>query len=228
MNKMHPERLLTDTILQRPWQIQLGDRDLSLRSPSLGIVLLSSALIAEAGWQVGESAEDIAPEAMLFAHSNPHITARYIAYHLASGRDEAESARFIEDNARELVESLSPEDLTTLFVMLLEREPVQEIIQAFGIAEDLEARAEAIRSRGNEGWLSFGGRSIYGALIDPVAERYGWTLDYILWGISYANLRLLIADQPTNIYQGEGKGSERLIRADDPSREGELQRLFGA
>lgn len=33
----------------------------------------------------------------------------------------------------------------------------------------------------------FGGKSIWGALIDAACERYGWTFDYVVWGISYNN-----------------------------------------
>ncbi len=39
----------------------------------------------------------------------------------------------------------------------------------------------------------YGGRSIWGE-IDGIASRYGWSYDYILWGISHANLRMMMAD----------------------------------
>jgi len=31
-------------------------------------------------------------------------------------------------------------------------------------------------------------------LIDPLLERYGWTYDYALWGISLVNVQMLMAD----------------------------------
>lgn len=42
--------------------------------------------------------------------------------------------------------------------------------------------------------MSIGGRSLWGAVIDPLAQRYGWTMDYIMWGISWANLNILLLD----------------------------------
>ena len=39
----------------------------------------------------------------------------------------------------------------------------------------------------------YGGRSIWGQ-IDAFMSRYHWTMDYVLWGISWANARLIIAD----------------------------------
>lgn len=39
----------------------------------------------------------------------------------------------------------------------------------------------------------YGGQSIWGK-IDAIASRYHWSMDYILWGISWANLRLMMDD----------------------------------
>lgn len=46
----------------------------------------------------------------------------------------------------------------------------------------------------------FGGKTIWGALIDAACERYGWTFDYVVWGISYNNLTLMMKDKITSIY----------------------------
>ena len=35
--------------------------------------------------------------------------------------------------------------------------------------------------------IAFGGKSIWGTLIDAACERYGWSYQYVLWGISYSN-----------------------------------------
>jgi len=39
-----------------------------------------------------------------------------------------------------------------------------------------------------------GGSSLWGYLIDTLLNKYHWTFDYLLWGISYLNLNLLIID----------------------------------
>ena len=41
----------------------------------------------------------------------------------------------------------------------------------------------------------FGGKTIWGTLIDAACERYGWTFDYVVWGISYNNLTLMLKDK---------------------------------
>ena len=46
----------------------------------------------------------------------------------------------------------------------------------------------------------FGGKTIWGSLIDEACERYKWTFDYVLWEISYNNLMLMMQDKITSIY----------------------------
>lgn len=51
-----------------------------------------------------------------------------------------------------------------------------------------------------------GGNSPWGSIIDAAAARYGWTYDYIVWGVSYINLQMMLYDQITEIYTGDGSG----------------------
>ena len=60
-----------------------------------------------------------------------------------------------------------------------------------------EAKKKAQKSQND---FSFGCKSIYGTLIDTACERYGWSYDYVMWGISLINLQLMLADRMQNIY----------------------------
>lgn len=40
-----------------------------------------------------------------------------------------------------------------------------------------------------------GGRSLWGAFISPICKKYGWTFDYVMWEISYQNLRMMQLDE---------------------------------
>ena len=59
-------------------------------------------------------------------------------------------------------------------------------------------------------------------MIDFACQRYGWTMNHLLWEISYANLKMLIADAITTIYLSEeerkllGKSVGEVINGDDP------------
>jgi len=63
-----------------------------------------------------------------------------------------------------------------------------------------------------------GGRSIWGAIIEPLAKNYHWTIDYILWGISFLNVQMLSSDA-VQVFYGSGKDGKggSVISADNPA-----------
>lgn len=73
---------------------------------------------------------------------------------------------------------------------------------------------------------------LYGLLIDFACQRYGWTMDYVLWGISYVNLNMLFADAITTVYLSEeerkklGRGDGEVINADDPRNRDLIRRMI--
>ena len=80
--------------------------------------------------------------------------------------------------------------------------------------------------------LTFGGKSIYGTLIDTACQRYGWTFEYVVWGISYANLQLLLADSVTSIYLSDEERKRvnipqdrDIINADDPANMAKIKAM---
>ena len=67
--------------------------------------------------------------------------------------------------------------------------------------KELERMNEVMKvKKQDKNGVSFGGRSVWGTLIDAACERYGWSYQYVLWGISYSNLQLLFADQIRQIF----------------------------
>lgn len=65
-----------------------------------------------------------------------------------------------------------------------------------------------------------GGRSIWGGLIDVVLQKYHWTYDYLLWGISYQNVQMLLADNMSTTTE------EEVIDADDPNNRERIKEMF--
>lgn len=79
---------------------------------------------------------------------------------------------------------------------------------------------------------TYGGRSIWGQ-IDTIAERYKWTVDYILWGASWANLQLMMADALRTDYKSKDEdkkasGVPDTIDLNKPEAMNMLKRLAGA
>ena len=60
-----------------------------------------------------------------------------------------------------------------------------------------------------------GGRSLWGNLLDVACAKYGWTLHYVLWEISYINLYMMLTDSITTVDIKDT--NEKIISGDDPS-----------
>lgn len=72
-----------------------------------------------------------------------------------------------------------------------------------------------------------GGSSLWGSLFDVVLEKYHWTFDYLIWGISFVNVHMLLSDSIYHsIGDGQTKSDNEIINADDPGNSGKLNELI--
>ena len=112
--------------------------------------------------------------------------------------------------------NVEAEDLAKLLLYILTSDKVNECIKYLGLDKEREDQRRILRVK-NKGSnvLSFGGKSMYGTLIDVACERYGWTVDYVVWGISYANLRMLVADMITTISLTDEERKKVQIKTKD-------------
>ena len=124
---------------------------------------------------------------------------KLVAYHTLPC-DECLDLGKVERGEREL-RDMEDYEVATLVSVILKSEKVAEVREHFRF-DDEKKRLERVGKvkKGNGNNVLFGGRSIWGSLVDFAAQRYGWTLHYILWEISYANLSLLIEDHTRSVY----------------------------
>lgn len=65
-------------------------------------------------------------------------------------------------------------------------------------------------------------------MLDVVCSKYGWTFDYALWGISWLNLNMMIADSITVLTSfGKDEENVEVLKADDPENAETILRMFG-
>ena len=116
---------------------------------------------------------------------------------------------------------------------------LRKFYQFYSIGSDIEAKRAEIAKRNTSG-RTIGGRSVWGNLIAPVIEKFHWSYEYTVWGISYLNLQMLLAD--TQDYfpdyshtSGTGRGGTRtesrrsneVINGDDPKNRAKMKEIFG-
>lgn len=65
-------------------------------------------------------------------------------------------------------------------------------------------------------------------MLDVACAKYGWTFDYALWGISYMNLNMMIADSITVLTSyGKDEENREILKADDPANAEAILEMFG-
>lgn len=217
------EMNLSDAIIEKPVWFGVGKRRYGIYPPTLGKVQILKNLY------LGLDSDDrlllVNPlaEAMRISRASPDIVCRIIAYSTFNEKSSIMDTEKVFQRAELFRAKLTAEDMATLLAVILMNDKTDEFIKYFRIDEEKELKERIGRAKGEGNSVTFGGKSIYGLLIDFACQRYGWTMEYVLWGISYVNLNMLFADAITTIYLTDderkqlGVGFGRIINADDPA-----------
>ena len=62
---------------------------------------------------------------------------------------------------------------------------------------------------------------MWGSVFDVVITKYGWTLDYLLWEISFVNVQMLLSDTISFIDE-----ENEIINADDPRNRERIKEMI--
>lgn len=222
MNKQM-EMNVSDAIIEKPIRFDIGKRKYSIYPPTLGKTQILKNLYLTLDVDARLLSLNPLAEAMRISRENPDIVCRIIAYSTFSDKNSILNTEKVFRRADELKQLLTAEERATLLSLILTNDLTDEFIKYFGIDADKELRARISRTKGESNSVTFGGKSIYGLLIDFACQRYGWTMDYVLWGISYVNLNMLFADAITTVYLTDeerkqlGMNHGEIINADDPA-----------
>lgn len=184
---------LADAIIERPQGFQIGHRQFYLYPVSLGKMYLLARLVDSLEVKKGNLKVNPFLEALRLVREKRDVVCRLIAYHTCRTKEEVFNNVLIKQRTNLLAKE-SDSDLTTVLIMVLQSEKTSVYIKKLGIDKEQERLHKVMKVKDMKNVLSFGGQSIYGTLIDAACDRYGWSYDYVVWGISYTSLRLMLAD----------------------------------
>lgn len=169
-------------------------------------------------------------EAMRIVNTKPELVCRLIAIMCAKGREEVLDEDWMRSHIDFFGHNMEKKDMAALLLTIFSWDSYADFIKESGIAQELKYMRRAQNAKESKNTLTFGGKTMYGALIDRACERYGWTLEYVVWGISYLNLRMLLADSVTSIFLTDEERKKAhipqdrtFISADDPKN---IERLM--
>lgn len=138
-------------------------------------------------------------EAMRVCEKHRDTVLRILAYATIKTKDDVLNNIKVKDRIKVFNEILSVQDMASLLTPILnDYTPI--LIKHFGVEEEDRRKTEVLKVKKDRNTIFFGGKTIYGTLLDFACERYGWTFDYVVWGISYTNLMMLYKDQSTSVY----------------------------
>ncbi len=191
---------IADTIIDRPKGFSVGRRHFYLYPVTLGKMYLQQRVTESL--DLNKELLQVSPyaEALRLVETKREACCLLLAYHTLQTKKEVLSNRTVTIRKNIFLREMDNEGIATLILACLTNDKTALFIQHFGIDKEIERMSEIAKAKESKNTFSFGGKSIYGTLIDAACERYKWTFDYVLWEISYTNLMLLMKDKVTSLY----------------------------
>ena len=204
---------LTDAVIERPVAFSVGKERMNLFHASLGKMYLVARLLDSMKVSQQRLSEDPFSEAARLCRFSRENVARLISFYTVKDKEDHFNNELIEHRCS-ILSTLNDEELATLLMIVLTQDSSDRFIKEYGIDKERQLVQKIVKHKRDKGNLSFGGKTVYGTLIDSACERYGWSFDYVVWGISYTNLRMITADSVVSMYLSKEDMKKLHVSAD--------------
>lgn len=191
---------IADTIIDRPKGFSVGRRHYYLYPITLGKIFLQKRVIDNLDINTELLQANPYVESLRLAETKREECCLLLTYHTLRTKRDVLDNKKVTRRKEAFFKAMNKGDLATLIIACLTGDKTSLIIQHFGIDEEMKRMSEVAKAKEDRNTFCFGGKSIYGTLIDAACERYKWTYDYVVWGISYTNLQMLMKDKVSSIY----------------------------
>lgn len=206
---------IADMVMERPYKFSIDNRKFTIYPVTIGKSYLLHRLISSL--EINNETLQINPflEALRLCSEKMDIVSKIIAYHVINTKEQLFDDDYVGEIASYIKDNADVEDVAKVLLFVMTNDKVSLLIKQLGIEDEKveQKRVLAIKNK-DSNCVTYGGKTIYGSLIDLACERYGWPLDYVVWGISYANLRMLMADMITTISLTKEERKKARIRTD--------------
>lgn len=233
-SKVDIEQAIADTIIERPQGFKIEGRQFYLYPITLGKSYLLSRIMVSLDVNNEIIQSNPYLEALRLVSTKKKEIVRLLSYHTLEGKDVLDN-ELVEERIEYLSSKLDEKEMAQLFMTVLSQDNVSAFMKHLKIDKEKEAQSKVMKcKKESKNTFTFGGKSVYGTLIDHFCQRYGWTMDYVVWGISYNNLQMLMADEVTTIHLDDKEAKRcrvsndrRFISGDDPKNMERIRKMFG-
>ena len=205
---------VADAIIDKPFAFEVSGKTLYIYPLTIGKQMLLARLYSQLNIEVGKLFADEIEQVYNICSHNKELICRILAYHTLSKKSEILDIQLVNKRCKFLLKHLDIADLTKLAFYVLQDNRVEEFTKHFGIDREQRDQQKIMRVKKDKNSISFGGRSPWGSLIDRACERYGWTYDYVVWGVSYINLTMMLADCSNTIFLSDDERKKVHISND--------------
>lgn len=196
-----------------PLGVSVGKEHFYLYPQTLGRMYLTSQLIEQLEIDQENLKINSFMEALRAAKNHTRECCKLISFHTLRNKSEMLETKTIERRANKLQRVCSIEDIATLLITILSDNTLNVLTKELGIDAEGKKMAKISQAKETSNQYIFGGKTIWGSLIDTACERYGWTFDYVIWEISYNNLTLMMKDKITSIYLSDEERKKAHVPA---------------
>lgn len=215
---------IADAIMGKPIGFNIGSRHFCLYPPSLGKNLLVSRLVNQLEINSYVIKENPFLESLRVCKHKRDLVCRIIAYYTLKSKSDLLNETVISRRSEYFKKVLDENELAQLLITVTSWDNIESYLKHYGLDKERRLRVRISNYKKDSGTnITFGGLSTYGTVIDYACHRYGWTMDYVVWGISYVNLQMLMADAITTVYLSKDEirklhisTDRNYINGDDP------------
>lgn len=214
-NETNIEQIITDTLLEKPITFTLDGHFFYLYPPSIGVSMLSKSILE--GFTLNKSLATLNSSLALIeaVETKKNDALRFIALHSFKDRELVLQEELVVKRIEELSGIKTPE-LIALCTAILDWNTWQDkISKHFALDKQQEKREKVSKAKEEDrNSITFGGKSVWGSLVDYACERYGWSTQYVMWGVSMLNLNLMMSDCVNSVYLTDKERKKLHISTD--------------
>lgn len=201
MSTENLQETLADAVMDRPREFFIGKKRFCLWSPSLGMSMMLERQLKTLDINFDKLRVNPSYEALRLATLKKDELCHILSIHTFKSYDSLCDSRLIDRRAKMFAKDLSYEECATLALYILSEPKAESLITSSGIEDEQKEMSRITRYKNKDGHSRiFGGKTVYGMLIDIACAKYGWTKDYVVWGIDLVSLRMMLADAVNSIY----------------------------
>lgn len=217
------QETLADAVLDLPREFSINDKRYRLYAPSLGMSILIDRHMRELQLDNETFEKNPTYETLRLCSQYKEKMCAILAIFTIRDYRKISDTLFRQRREEELM-ALSAKELAKIFLFILQDVRIETLLDFYGLKQEQQKQSQIARYKNKKGnTISFGGKTIYGTLIDIACSRYGWSKRYVVWGIDLLSLRMLLADTINSVFLSDEEKKELRINPSDGEKVGMTQ-----